>query len=184
MSDAQLIEEVKLGNIAVFKQLMTKYERMVFRTAMGFVHIKEDAEDLTQEVFIQVYQSLSKFKGDAEFSTWLYRIVVNMSINFVNRNKKNRLLESLETIFHPSSNEKTPLEQLEQSERDKRIKKAINSLSDEQRTAFVLSKYEELSQKEIATIMKKSEGAVEQLLQRAKQNLQKKLRPSRRKLNK
>lgn len=181
MSDVQLIEKIQSGNIAVFEQLMAKYERMVFRTAMGFIHTKEDAEDLTQDIFIQVYQSLSKFKGDAEFSTWLYRITVNMSINFVNKNRKKKLLESLGTIFHLSSKEKTPLELLEQSECDKRIKKAIDSLPDTQRTAFVLSRYEELSQKEIATIMNKSEGAVEQLLQRAKNSLQKKLEYDRRK---
>ena len=98
-----------------------------------------------------------------------------MSINFVNRNRKNRFLQSLEDIFYKPSGEKTPLEQLEESERDQRIRKAIDSLPEKQRTAFVLSKYEELPQKTIASVMNISEGAVEQLLQRAKNNLQKKL---------
>ncbi len=98
-----------------------------------------------------------------------------MSINFVNRNRKNRLLQSLEDIFTKPGNEKTPLEQLEESERDRRIQKAIDSLTERQRMAFILSKYEELSQKTIASVMNTSEGAVEQLLQRAKNNLQRKL---------
>ncbi len=181
MSDEQLIHEILSGNTLAFKELMEKYQGMVFRTAMGFVHAKEDAEDITQEIFIKVYQTLSDFKGDAKFSTWLYRITVNTSINFINKNRKNSLMQSLENIFFKSSDEKTPLEQLEESERDKRIKKAIDSLPDAQRTAFVLSKYEELSQKEIAAVMNKSEGAVEQLIQRAKNTLQKKLEYDRRK---
>lgn len=159
---------------------MEKYQGPVFRTAMGFVHTKEDAEDITQEVFIKVFQSLSDFRGDAGFSTWVYRIAVNTSIHFANKNRKSSLLQSLENIFLPSSDEKTPLEQLEISERDQRIKKAIDSLPDAQRTAFILSRYEELTQKEIASVMDKSEGAVEQLLQRAKSTLQKKLEYDRR----
>ena len=175
MSDEQLIHEILSGDSSAFKTLMEKYQLQVFRTVIGFVHSKEDAEDITQDIFVKVYQSLTSFKGESEFSTWLYRISVNMSINFVNRNRKNRFLQSLEDIFYKPSGEKTPLEQLEESERDQRIRKAIDSLPEKQRTAFVLSKYEELPQKTIASVMNISEGAVEQLLQRAKNNLQKKL---------
>lgn len=175
MTDEQLIHEILSGDTSSFKTLMEKYQLQVFRTVIGFVHSKEDAEDITQDIFVKVYQSLTSFKGESEFSTWLYRITVNMSINFVNRNRKNRLLQSLEDVFYKPSNEKTPLEQLEESERDQRIRKAIDSLPEKQRMAFILSKYEELSQKTIASVMNTSEGAVEQLLQRAKNNLQKKL---------
>lgn len=175
MSDEQLIYKINSNDPSAFKTLMEKYQLQVFRTVMGFVHSKEDAEDITQDIFVKVYQSLASFKGESEFSTWLYRITVNMSINFVNRNRKNRLLQSLEDIFTKPGNEKTPLEQLEESERDRRIQKAIDSLTERQRMAFILSKYEELSQKTIASVMNTSEGAVEQLLQRAKSNLQRKL---------
>jgi len=176
MSDEILIKEVIAGNNAAFKTLMERYQLLVFRTVMGFVHLKEDAEDITQEVFIRVYQSLHTFQGESEFSTWIYRIIVNMSLNFLRSNRKKRLLQSLEALFILRSEEKTPLEELESTERDRRIRKAIDSLPEKQRMAFILSRYEELSQKKIATIMNRSEGAVEQLLQRAKENLQKKLR--------
>lgn len=178
MSDEQLIHEIISGDTTAFKTLMEKYQSQVFRTVMGFVHFKEDAEDITQEIFVKIYQSLTFFKGESEFSTWLYRIAVNMSINFVNRNRKSRLLQSIEDIFHKQSGEKTPLEEMEKSERDQHIRKAIDSLPEMQRTAFILSKYEELPQKEIARIMNKTEGAIEQLLQRAKTSLQKKLSPT------
>ncbi len=181
MSDSKLIQDILAGNNNAFRELIEKYQDRVFRTAMGFVHSKEDAEDITQEVFINVFQSLHKFKGDSEFSTWIYRITVNNSLNFINRNKKNWFLQSIDEIFNKSDDNNTPLEDLEMKERDERIKKAIDSLPESQRTAFVLSKYEELSQREIAQIMKRTEGAIEQLLQRAKNNLQKKLEQDRRK---
>jgi len=179
MTEEQLIQEIVSGNTLAFKTLMEKYQERVFHVAMGFVHLKEDAEDLTQEVFIKVYQSLSTFNHDSEFSTWLYRITINTCINFVNRNRKKRVLQSIEDVWQSAFNqydkEKTPLEKLITSERNLLIKKAIDSLSEKQRSAFILSKYEELPQKEIAAIMNTTEGAVEQLLQRAKNNLQKKL---------
>lgn len=175
MSDEQLIKDIISGNQAAFKNLMEKYQLQVFRTVMGFVHLKEDAEEVTQDIFVRVYQSLSSFHHDAEFSTWLYRITVNTSLNFLRSNRKNRLLQSLEAIFSHRSEEKTPLEELEHAERDRRIRMAIDALPEKQRMAFILSRYEELPQKKIAAVMNRSEGAVEQLLQRAKENLQKKL---------
>jgi RNA polymerase sigma-70 factor (ECF subfamily) len=175
MSDEQLIGEIVSGNHAAFKSLMEKYQLQVFRTVMGFVHTKEDAEEVTQDIFVRVYQSLSSFQHESEFSTWLYRITINMSLNFLGRNSKNRLQQSLEAIFSLRSEEKTPLEKLESAERDRRIRMAIDSLPEKQRMAFILSRYEELPQKKIAAIMNRSEGAVEQLLQRAKENLKKKL---------
>lgn len=154
---------------------------MVFRTAMGFVHSKEDAEDLTQDVFITAFRSINSFQGNSEFVTWLYRITVNTSINQLNRNRHRAFLQRagdlLQNLFSKESGDRNPYQLLEQSERDKAIRKAIGSLPVKQRTAFVLSKYDDLPQKEIAAVMQCSEGAVEQLLQRAKTNLQKKLTP-------
>ncbi|MFA6736958.1 MAG: RNA polymerase sigma factor [Saccharofermentanales bacterium] len=178
MSDEQLIREITAGNDAAFKTLMERYQLQVFRTVMGFLHTKEDAEDVTQEVFIRIYQSLNTFQGGSEFSTWLYRITINMSLNFLRSNRKKRMLQSLEALFTLRSEEKNPLEELESAERDRRIRKAIDSLPERQRMAFILSRYQELPQKKIAAVMNRSEGAVEQLLQRAKENLQKKLSPT------
>jgi len=175
MSDEQLIKEIISGNNDAFKSLMEKYQLQVFRTVMGFVHTKEDAEEVTQDIFVRVYQSLSAFQRDSEFATWLYRITINMSLNFLRRNRKSRLLQSLEAIFSLRSEEKTPLEELENAERDRRIRVAIDSLPEKQRMAFILSRYEEMPQKKIAAVMNRSEGAVEQLLQRAKENLKKKM---------
>ncbi|MDD4637906.1 MAG: RNA polymerase sigma factor [Bacteroidales bacterium] len=179
MSDQQIIEEIQKGNQAMFRLLVDKYQRMVFVTVIGFLHSKEDAEDLTQEIFVKVWASLPSFKGDAEFSTWLYRIVVNNCINTAQKKQRNRFVELAEewiqSVFHVESGEKDSQQLLEANETDAAIQKAIDSLPINQRTAFLLSVYDELSQKEIANVMNRSEGAVEQLLQRAKANLQKKL---------
>lgn len=170
------------SHIAEFEILVGQYQTMVFRTAMGFVHRKEDAEDVTQDVFMRAYRSWTSFRGDSEISTWLYRITINLSINFVEQQKKRNLLQfagdALNSFFNQSNNEKSPHEKMEESEISEAIRIAIDKLPDKQRIAFVLSKYEDLSQKKIAFIMETTEGAVEQLLQRAKLNLQNKLTKS------
>jgi RNA polymerase sigma-70 factor, ECF subfamily len=175
----ETIQEILNGKLSKFEGLVTKYQTLVFRTAMGFVHNKEDAEDLTQDVFNSAFKSLANFQGNFAFSTWLYRITVNTCINHLKRNKQRAFLqqagEFVLQLFNTASGDNNPHQQLEESEQHASIRMAIDSLSEKQQTAFVLSKYDDLPQKEIAAIMQCSEGSVEQHLQRAKTNLKKKL---------
>lgn len=170
---------INKSHIAEFETIVSQYQTMVFRTAMGFVHSKEDAEDVTQDVFLRAYRSWNTFRGDAEISTWLYRITINLSLNFLEQQKRRNLFQmagdAFNNIFNRENNEKSPHELLEDSELNQVIQDAIDTLPEKQRIAFVLSKYEDMSQREIAIIMETTEGAVEQLLQRAKSNLHKKL---------
>ena len=184
VTDSEIISRILAGERNNYQLLVERYQSMVFRTCLGFVHNKEDADDLTQEVFIQAYQSLKNFKGEASFSTWLYRIAVNASLNKVRRSSKFNFLKRFDTLFssgkeadktHPDMYAKDPEEILLQTEQAEWVQKALDSLPEKQRTAIVLSKYDDLSQKEIAKIMKTSEGAVEALLQRARTNLREKL---------
>jgi RNA polymerase sigma-70 factor (ECF subfamily) len=154
---------------------------------MGFVHNKDDADDLTQEIFIQVYQSLYRFKGESAFSTWIYRIAVNASLNKLRKNTSNPFFHRLDALFGtrkekenslPVFDNENPESILIRQENEKWVQRALDSLPENQRTALVLSKYDDLSQKEIAEIMRTTEGAVEALLQRAKTNLKKKLSSS------
>lgn len=180
MHEIEIIQNIQAGKTNEFKRLVEKHQSIVFRTALGFVHIKEDAEDLTQEVFIRVFQSLDSFRGNAEFSTWLYRITVNICLNHLNKNRGRGIIQfaedMMQSLFNKAGVNKNPVEELIEVERETAIRNAIDSLPEKQRTTFILSKYDELSQKEIAQIMQISEGAVEQHLQRGKINLQKKLR--------
>ena len=177
-NEKQLIENILNGDRNLFSFIVKQYQERVFRLVIGFLHEKEEAEDITQEIFIKTFQSLHKFRGEAAFSTWLYRIAVTTSLTHIERKKRKNFIinvgEKLQLLKHKSHFE-TDSEYPEIEELDLAIKNAIDSLTEKQRTAFVLQKYEELSQKEIAEIMHTTEGAIEQHLQRAKQNLQKKL---------
>jgi RNA polymerase sigma-70 factor, ECF subfamily len=184
MTDTEIIKIILQGDRNEFRTLVERYQSMVFRTCMGFLHDKDDADDLTQEVFIQVYQSLNKFKGASAFSTWIYRIAVNASLNRVRKNSRSPILNRLDSLFNtakerelsfPGYDNDDPENIFIRLEKSKWIQDALDSLPENQRTAIILSKYDDLSQKEISKIMMITEGAIESLIQRAKANLKVKL---------
>ena len=182
MTDNEIIQQVVNGDKEVFRLLVQRYQSMVFRIAVGFVHSKEDADDLTQEIFIQVYHALSKFRGESNFQTWLYRIVLNAALNHTRKNRN--IFQRIGSLFHPDLEKEKylripetedPENILINEEHREMVRKALDTLPENQRSAIILSKYDDLSQKEIAEILGTTEGAVEALLQRAKSNLRKKL---------
>lgn len=184
MTDNEIIRSVLQGNSDDYRFLVEKYQQMVFRTCIGFVHSKDDADDLTQDVFIQAYQALQRFKGDSAFSTWLYRIAVNASLNKVRKSSLKNFFQRIENYTGKKneqealvsvSNGDDPENMLIRQEQIEAVRHALDTLPENQRTAIILSKYDDLSQKEIAEIMNTTEGAVEALLQRAKKNLRDKL---------
>jgi len=184
MTDQEIIGQILKGDRNRYKLLVERYQSIVFRTCMGFLHNKEDADDLTQDIFIQTYQTLPAYKGEASFATWIYRITVNASLNKIRKSSKSNFLQRLENVFGsekgkeynlPISDAENPETLIIQAERNEWVAKALNSLPEKQRTAIVLSKYDDLSQREIAVIMETTEGAVEALIQRAKANLREKL---------
>lgn len=179
------IQLLKNGNIPAFTQVVNIYQRQVFTTCLGFVHNAQDAEDLAQDVFVEVYRSISKFRSEAKLSTWIYRIAVNKSLNHLRKNKKNKMLVYIETLFagpgtpesemHPVSESTEADKDVNGKELLKVLNDAIDSLPKNQKTAFVLAKFDELSYQEITEIMKISLSSVESLIHRAKLGLQKKL---------
>lgn len=173
MNDGELIHSILEGNQRDYERLIQQYHPNVFRTAMGLLHNKEDAEEVTQDVFIKVYQSLSTFTGKSAFSTWLYRITVNTSLNFIRKKKRQKIWVNLSSLFQQPSADKQPEILVSEKSEKEIIQRAIESLQEKQRIAFVLAKYEELPQKQVAQVMDITEGAVEQLLLRAKTNLKK-----------
>ena len=168
----------------MYRVLVERYQPIVFRTCMGFLHNKEEADDLTQDVLIQTYQTLHGFKGEASFSTWIYRISINACLNKVRKSSKSSFLQRFDNVFgseknkaysFPVADNESPEALLINAEQKEWVEKALNSLPEKQRIAIVLSKYEDLSQRKIAEIMETTEGAVEALIQRAKANLREKL---------
>ncbi|HOK50720.1 MAG TPA: sigma-70 family RNA polymerase sigma factor [Bacteroidales bacterium] len=185
LNDEDIVTLVLAGRTDLFALLVDRYKDRVFQTCMGFLHNRQEAEDLAQEIFIQVYVSLSGFKRRSAFSTWLYRIVINAALNMLRKKSKIAFVD-LTTLnsshFAMFKNDRDNPEQvLIETEDNSLLKEALDSLPDKQRAAIVLSYFNEMSQKEIAQVLDTTEGAVESLLQRAKKNLRKKLGESRRK---
>jgi len=176
MSDNQLVEALKAGSETAFHELITKYQEMIVVTSYGFLHNQEDAEDVAQEVFIQVFRSIGKFRGDAKLSTWLYRIAVNRSLNKI-RSRKSKFFMALDEVFEidNDASPRSPFDEVVNKERARILHEAIDKLPDNQKTAFVLSKFEGLANKRIADVMETTLSAVEALLNRSKKNLQKHL---------
>ena len=183
MTDQELITGILNNDKTIIQFLVNKYHRQVITTAYHFVHDMDDAEDIAQDVCVEILQSIGRFKRSSSLSTWIYRVTVNKSLNFVRKNKRKQLVKHFESFFYKAdgsggSTIAEPIENenfFDKNEKKMILDKAINSLPGNQKTAFILSKYEELSYKEITEIMNLSLASVESLLQRAKQNLQKKL---------
>jgi RNA polymerase sigma-70 factor (ECF subfamily) len=184
MNDEELIQRIIDKDHLAFKLLVDQYQHLVLNTCYNLLGNRQDAEDAAQEVFFQVYKSAQKFRQEAKLSTWLYRIAVNRSLNFIRDNKRFGWLKSLSSLLEgerqevadvPASDSDRPDVALEKKERNVIVQKAVDSLPEKQRTVFVLHKYEGLSYQEIAEISKHSLSSVESLIHRAKLNLQKKL---------
>jgi RNA polymerase sigma-70 factor (ECF subfamily) len=184
MSEAEIINGLQQGNEKIFRELVDTYRQMVVNTCFGLLHNIEDAEDVAQDVFIEVFRSAENFRGDSKISTWIYRIAVNRSLNFIRDNKRKKWFQSFENAVSTkqtwlnnlrSQNGDNPDFDLENSERSAILHKAIDSLPENQKTAFALNKYEDLTYKEISEVMQLSVASVESLIHRAKKNLQKKL---------
>lgn len=151
---------------------------MVYNTAIGIVQNAEDAEDVAQEVFVQVYQSVHSFKGESKFSTWLYRIAITKSLDHERKKKRKKRSGILRSIFGGGEEELIevpdfhhPGVQAENKERANVLFKAISKLPENQRVAFTLNKLEGLSYQEISEVMGNTVSSVESLLHRAKNNL-------------
>ena len=184
MSDTEIIEQLKQGNQLAFKKLVDTHQKLVVNTCYGLVQNREDAEDVAQEVFVEVYRNIEKFRSDSKLSTWLYRIAVNRSLNHIRDNRKHKWFQGFDDedaaankdlLRTKTADSDEPEYDLENKQRALILKEAINSLPKNQKVAFTLSKYEELSYHEIAEVMDLSVSSVESLLFRAKKGLQKKL---------
>ncbi|WP_228455040.1 RNA polymerase sigma factor [Polaribacter haliotis] len=172
------------GNQTAFSQLIDEFQQKVFGTCISFVPNKEDAEDIVQEVFLEVFKSISKFKGDSKLSTWIYKIATNKCLEFIRKKNSKKRFAFMQTIL---GNE-IPVDKtsyfteinhpgiiLENKEKSDIIFKAINTLPENQRVVFTLAKIDGKSYQEIVEITGKSLSSVESIMFRAKKALQEKL---------
>ncbi len=184
MDESLLIQHLRNGDPSAFRSLVDAYQDRVYNTIYGFVHDTDDALDLTQDVFVEFYQSFSKFRGDSSINTWIYRIAVNKALNHLRRKKQTPFSflfrkpgteKSTNILADPADSALNPSASLENTELKQQLQQAIDALPEKQRIAFILDKLEDMPYKEIASVMQTSLSAVESLIHRAKLNLQKNL---------
>ena len=181
MTESEFIEQLKTKSTMAYSKLLDDFQQKVFGTCISFVPNKEDAEDIAQEVFVEVFNSIEKFKGQSKLSTWIYRITTNKCLEFIrkkNTKKRFAFLQSLagNDILIDKSKYFTEFNHpgivLENKEKSETLFHAINKLPDAQKVVFTLHKVDGLSYKEIGEITSKSLSSVESLMFRAKKNLQ------------
>lgn len=182
MNQPELVLLLQQGDESAFKKLVDEWQNMVYNTAVSIVQNEDDADDITQEVFIQVYQSVSSFKGESKFSTWLYRVTVSKALDHEKKKKRKKRFGLVQSLFGGDGEEQVhavefnhPGVQLERKEKAGELFNALKLLPDKQRIAFTLHKLEGQSYQEVAEIMNSTLYAVESLMSRAKTNLKKEL---------
>jgi RNA polymerase sigma-70 factor (ECF subfamily) len=177
LQEKELIQNLRNNNQEAFKTLVEKYKNQVFNTSFGFLHNREDAEDIAQEVFIEVYRSIGAFNEKSKLSTWIYRIAMNKSTDALRYKARKKRFGNMIDIFQPESafsnfsDYKDPQVSMENKEKGEVLMRALDKLKAKQRQALILSKLEGLQNKEIAEIMQISLASVEALQFRAKKNL-------------
>ena len=181
MQETELVNKLKNGDEEAFRIIFNENHKKVVNACYRMVNDIETAEDLAQEVFIKVYSSIHQFRGESQLSTWIYRIAITKSLDHLRAQKRKKRMAILKYL---SGDEEHQIEIeapkdlnpdviVDNSERMKILSNAINKLPENQRVAFSLSKYDEMSSKEIAELLSTSVSAVESLIHRAKKNLEK-----------
>ena len=184
-TEALLIDNLREGDETALAPLVEKYKRMVHRLALQITKNHEDANDVMQETFIKVYQSIHTFREEAAFETWIYRITVNEALNFVKRRERRRespLSTTEESEYDPIVMQRAemandPQINAEKTELRHWVTKAVNSLSLKHRVVVVLHELEGLTHAEIASILNCSEGTVRSRLHYARKQLRLLLKP-------
>lgn len=178
LDEKELISALTKGNEEAFRELVDTYKDRVFNTSLGLLRNAEDAEDISQDVFIEVFRSIEKFRGESSLSTWIYRITVTKSLDAIRRKKRKKRFAYVTSIFgakDEAANEpaefRHPGIDAENRELSGILFAAIEKLPQNQKIAFTLSKLEDLNYKEISEVMNVTVPAVESLLHRAKTNL-------------
>jgi len=184
--DAGLMLRVQRGDRRAFEELVDKYKRPVINVIYRMLGDATEAEDLAQNVFVQVYKSADRYRATAKFSTWLFTIARNLCLNEIRRRSRHRA-ESLDAT-HPEQDDRaepqfedtkgfSPPETLLHEELEEKIQQALSDLPDHQRLAILLCRQDELSYEDIARVLGCSLSATKSLIHRGREALKQKLKP-------
>ena len=181
INETELIEQLKQGDETAFKTIVEQWKDMVYNTILGIVQNETEAEDLAQDVFIKVFEKINTFKGDSKFSTWLYRIATTTALDHLRSKKRKKRFGFLQSVGGGNDEKESipdfnhPGVSLDNKERAAVLFKAIESLPENQKTAYTLHKLEGLSYRDVSEVLNTTVSAVESLMSRANQNLRKEL---------
>jgi RNA polymerase sigma-70 factor (ECF subfamily) len=184
-ADAELMLRFQRGDEEAFAALVRSFQGRVVSLAYRYLGSAADAEDLAQEVFLRVYRAKERYERSAKFSTWIYRITANASLNHIRGKKARRNVRGAMPLGagddDPADVEDegaaAPGEQMEKDELARVLRKIVDDLPERQRMAIVLNKYEGLSYEDVAAAMEMSVMAVKSLLTRARVNIKERLEP-------
>lgn len=185
LTDAEVMLELRSGNMAAFDVLLAKYRKPIIHFMFRMVHNQAVAEELAQEVFLRVYRSRETYRAEARFSTWLYRIATNLGVNHARDTRHERTASTVyldepdaETGTTPDVADETPSAEADMLRRERMnaIRQHVMALPERQRTAVLMHKYEGLDYKQIGEVLKLSESATKSLLFRAYQTLRGRLK--------
>lgn len=181
--EARLIEDAKAGSLTAFEELISSYEKKIYNYCLRMTNSHEDAEDLTQEVFVRVHRNLKKFRGNSRFSTWIYRIAHNLCID---RYRKSKV--ATVSLFQPKgpdderevdfdADNPSPEEEVMRMELKKYLKESISRLKPQYRSVIVLRDIQQHTYEEIAEILRLPLGTVKSHISRARAALREAVRP-------
>ena len=184
-ADAELVVQLQEGSEAAFRTLVERYQNRVYRTVLTLLRSPEEAEDVAQEVFVEVYQTIGRFRGEASLTTWLYRLATSRALKNLRRARAKKrfayftsLLSPGNRVLYEPTDHEHPQAHLEGREQVAMLLAHIARLPDQQQVAFTLRHEQELSYEEIAAVLNTTVPAVESLLFRARKTLRLHLQPS------
>ena len=184
--DAALMLRVKRGDMRAFEQLVEKYKHPVINVIYRSLRDLTEAEDLAQNVFVQVFKSAHRYKATAKFSTWLFTIARNLCLNEIRRRSRHpaESLEASQTEYedqpvrqYEDIKTSSPTDNVLHGELEQKLQNALDELPENQRTAILLCRQEELSYEDIAKVLDCSLSATKSLIHRGRETLKQKLKP-------
>lgn len=176
MEDKQIVERILAGETELYALIVKEYQQIVANLTYKLCGNKLEVEEVTQQVFVELYMALPRFRFDSKLSSFIYRITVNVVCKMMNKAKRFISADEYEDRPETPSDERNVEQQMIHQEQLAQLRTAIGHLKDEQRTALVLYTFEDFSYNQIAEVMQCSLSKVESLIFRAKKNLAKEMK--------
>ena len=180
LPDGDLVFKAQQGDVHAFDTLVERYHGKIYGLTYNMTSNREDAEDLTQEVFVKAFEALPRFKGKSSFYTWIYRIAVNKTINYRKKRNRKRAVSldqfdqeiKTDDVYHELTAKGSPLRNLSLTELQKKLNEALQNLSEKHRTVVVMHDMQGIPHEEIAKVVGASVGTVRSRLFYARRQMQ------------